>query len=309
MTISLFSGRPSAEGGWLGWPIAIMTLYWCLRQFDDQNRRAVDWMHVGGILITIIVVTWELGWRIERLAEWSQTWNWMVWGMLPSIALWCLCVYGPRIEWPVLKHKSAYLKVSTTIMAGYVLLWGLFMNLSGPGDPAPLPYIPFFNPADISTLIALLALVKYYQTIAPQIESEESSPSKLRASWLLFIGLFVWINAFVLRIIHFWKGVPYDLDIMLASQLVQATFSILWATIAVAIMVYSSKKLLRGTWMIGAALIGVVVVKLFLVDLSNSGTVERIIAFIVVGVLLLLVGYFSPVPPKTAKENAIGSEK
>ena len=159
------------------------------------------------------------------------------------------------------------------------------------------------NPADISTLIALLALVKYYQSISTNFVDKLQVTDKLRASWLLFIGLFIWVNAFVLRIIHFWKGVPYDLDIMLESQLVQATFSILWASIAVAIMVFSSKKLHRATWMIGAALMGLVVVKLFLVDLSNSGTVERIIAFLVVGVLLLLVGYFSPVPPKNADDG------
>lgn len=314
--VGIFSGHPSAEGGWIGWPVAILALYWSLRQFDNNNRKATAWMHVSGILITLIVITWELGWRLERLAEWSQTWNWMVWGLLPSIVLWCICTYGPKVEWPILKHKTAYLKVSATIIAGYVLLWALFMNLSGPGDPAPLAYIPFLNPADISTLVALLALVKYYQSITSSFEDKLQGVTKLRASWLLFIGLFVWVNTFVLRIIHFWKGVPYDLDIMLESQLVQATFSILWAAIAVAIMVFSSRKLRRATWMIGAALIGVVVVKLFLVDLSNSGTVERIIAFLVVGVLLLLVGYFSPVPPKNAennsqsddKENSIGAE-
>jgi len=244
-----------------------------------------------------------LGWRVERLAEWSQTWNWMVWGLLPSIALWSICAYGPKIAWPILKHKTAYLKVSTTVIALFVLLWAFFMNVNGPGDPAPLSYIPFLNPADISTLVALLALVKYYQSITSNFESKALALNKVRASWLLFVGLFVWINSFVMRVIHFWKGVPYDLDIMLNSQLVQATFSILWATIAVIIMVFSSKKLYRTTWMIGAGLIGAVVVKLFLVDLSNSGTVERIIAFIVVGVLLLLVGYFSPVPPKAVKKE------
>jgi uncharacterized membrane protein len=305
--VGILNGHPSAEAGWLGWPVALGALYWCLYQFDKKldtySLRATGWMHVSGILISLIVITWELGWRIERLTDWSHTWNWMIWGMLPSIALWCLCSYGEKVQWPLLKHRTAYLKVSTTVVAVYTLLWALFMNLSGPGDPSPLPYIPFLNPADISTLVALFALIKYYQSITSNSEEKHTGLFKLRASWLLFVGLFVWVNAFVLRIIHFWKGVPYDLEIMLASQLVQATFSILWATIAVVIMVYSSKKLHRTTWMIGAGLIGAVVVKLFLVDLSNSGTVERIIAFLVVGVLLLLVGYFSPVPPKNIQAN------
>jgi uncharacterized membrane protein len=44
---------------------------------------------------------------------------------------------------------------------------------------------------------------------------------------------------------------------------------------------------------------GVVVAKLFLVDLSNVSGVERIVSFIGVGLLMLLIGYLSPVPPRT----------
>jgi hypothetical protein len=38
--------------------------------------------------------------------------------------------------------------------------------------------------------------------------------------------------------------------------------------------------------------------KLFFVELANSGTIERIVSFIVVGVALLVIGYFVPLPPK-----------
>jgi uncharacterized membrane protein len=67
-------------------------------------------------------------------------------------------------------------------------------------------------------------------------------------------------------------------------------------------MMLASKKSLRQLWIIGATLTAIVVAKLFLLDLSEQGTIERIISFIVVGVLLLVVGYFSPVPP-ALKEN------
>jgi uncharacterized membrane protein len=35
-----------------------------------------------------------------------------------------------------------------------------------------------------------------------------------------------------------------------------------------------------------------------LIELGNSGGVARIASFIVVGLLLLVVGYFAPIPPK-----------
>jgi uncharacterized membrane protein len=47
---------------------------------------------------------------------------------------------------------------------------------------------------------------------------------------------------------------------------------------------------------------GLVVLKLLLVDLGNSDTIERIVSFVGVGVLLLVVGYFAPAPPKHAEQ-------
>jgi len=40
------------------------------------------------------------------------------------------------------------------------------------------------------------------------------------------------------------------------------------------------------------------VLKLFFVELADRGGLYRIVSFIVVGVLLLVVGYFAPVPPR-----------
>jgi len=52
-----------------------------------------------------------------------------------------------------------------------------------------------------------------------------------------------------------------------------------------------------------AALLGVVIAKLFLVDLSHIGTIERIISFVGVGLLMLIIGYFSPLPPVARQEG------
>jgi len=42
---------------------------------------------------------------------------------------------------------------------------------------------------------------------------------------------------------------------------------------------------------------GLVVAKLFLLDLSQHGSVERIASFIGAGLMLLVMGYFAPLPP------------
>ncbi len=67
---------------------------------------------------------------------------------------------------------------------------------------------------------------------------------------------------------------------------------------ALALMIGGHMRSNRQLWLGGAALIGVVVIKLFFVELSNRGGMERIVSFIGVGILLLVVGYFAPLPPK-----------
>lgn len=69
-------------------------------------------------------------------------------------------------------------------------------------------------------------------------------------------------------------------------------------------MLLANRRGKRALWMVGAGLIAVVVGKLFLVELSHAGTIERIVSFIVVGILLLALGYFAPVPPKKHPEKA-----
>ena len=63
-------------------------------------------------------------------------------------------------------------------------------------------------------------------------------------------------------------------------------------------MLFATRRRLRAIWLFGGALMALVVAKLFLVDLAGAGSVERIVSFIGVGLLLLVIGYFSPVPPK-----------
>ena len=64
-------------------------------------------------------------------------------------------------------------------------------------------------------------------------------------------------------------------------------------------MVAGTRRGQRFVWFAGASLLGIVLAKMFLVDLSRTGTIARIVSFIGVGVLMLIIGRFSPVPPAT----------
>ena len=109
-----------------------------------------------------------------------------------------------------------------------------------------------------------------------------------------------------MRLWHFFDGIRWRLDYLLASFGLQASLSVVWAVTAIVLMVGGNRNGRRSRWLTGATLMAVVVVKLFLVELGNSGGIARIVSFIAVGLLLLLVGWFAPVPPK---ENILEETK
>ena len=111
------------------------------------------------------------------------------------------------------------------------------------------------------------------------------------------------VNTVWLRVVHQYAGVPWDAGRLFESFLVQAGYSILWTLLALGLMLVAHRRHVRPVWMGGAALLGLTVAKLFLVDLSNRGGSERIVAFIAVGVMMLVVGYFAPIPPAAASAH------
>ena len=62
-------------------------------------------------------------------------------------------------------------------------------------------------------------------------------------------------------------------------------------------------------WFTGAGLLALLVLKLFVIDLGNVGGVARIVSFLFTGVLLLVVGYYSPMPPASPPAGAREDER
>ena len=198
---------------------------------------------------------------------------------------------------------KAYLFDGAIPLAGFLWLWMLYANFNSRGDPSPLPYLPLLNPLDLAQGAALLALFAWFR----RLRSQPFSPQLFQTTELAYVALgsnaFFWLDGVLLRTLHHWAGVPFDPDAMMRSMLVQASLSIFWSLLALCAMVTATRTRVRPLWLIGAGLMAIVVVKLFFVDLSNIGGIERIVSFIGVGLLMLVVGYFSPVPPAVTQED------
>jgi uncharacterized membrane protein len=106
----------------------------------------------------------------------------------------------------------------------------------------------------------------------------------------------------VLRTVHHWGDVPFRFAPLFSSVLVQSGLALVWTLLALCAMVAATRRGLRLLWLAGGALLALVVLKLFLIDLSGSGTLARIVSFLGVGLLLLVIGYLAPAPPRSASE-------
>ena len=51
-------------------------------------------------------------------------------------------------------------------------------------------------------------------------------------------------------------------------------------------------------WTVGSVLMGAVVLKLLIIELPRASAMESVVSIITVGVLMLVVGYVAPVPPR-----------
>ena len=201
-------------------------------------------------------------------------------------------------------HRHAYLYAGALPLVVFLLGWVLFANFVSNGDPAPLPYVPLLNPLDLAQAGALLAIVTWFIAVRRLELSNATLPDPTAALKVLGAITFVALNGVLLRTLHHYADVPFRFDAMMRSVLVQAAFSLFWTLLALVAMVMAARRQLRGLWLVGATLLGVVIVKLFLVDRANSDTIETLFAFIGVGLLVIVIGYFAPVPPKTREESA-----
>jgi uncharacterized membrane protein len=260
--------------------------------------------HCAGVWFLAAAGALELSWQIDQVVASTRTWSLIGWSLIPVVLMVALSSRSVQARWPVKAYTQSYLWTGIVPLVAFLYLWSLYANWESNGDPAPLPYLPFLNPLDIAQMMVFAAAVLWWRSLSAA-GIEQTSQLPVNVKWGLFGGIvFYWLNGVLLRTLHHWAGVPHDFSAMLRSALVQTSMSIFWTLLALTAMLYATRRFNRWLWLTGAALMAVVVVKLFIIDLAKVGGVERIVSFLAVGVLMLVIGYVAPVPPRQKPEAA-----
>lgn len=277
------------------WLIAALTHFVILYCHDKEKTQAyLSIWHMVGLWWLLVLVSSELRWQMASIGDQYSAWPKLGWAIFPLAYLWCAALWQKTDSlktWPLSLHRETYCIKAALPVAGYMVLWVLFGNVISSGEALPLPYLPIINPLEIAFAATLLALFFWARQLPAQVSVLKYMP------WGIGMLALWCLTGTVFRTVHHLIGVPWYFDLLLESMILQVGLSITWGLAACLLMIIANKKHMRLLWIAGSVLMALVVLKLFIVELSHSNTLERIISFIVVGVLLLGLGYFAPIPP------------
>ena len=290
--------QPFAE-----WGIAAWLLYAVF------GWRSLMCLRGAGALIRGIAHSgWWWSWTIATMSllhEWVQHSSlgngWLAAATgVPLLALAALLQIRPALLAPPLAEGFDAYRRPLRISAQLALTLFWLISLLFPGDSTPLPWVALLNPLELLQLAAL-ALVAWWAW------SGDRSQVSARIRVPLFaLSAFVWITFATLRATHHWGGADWSPS-MLDDNVVQTALTVVWSVLGVLGWIFGSKRGDRLLWGAGAVLMGVVLLKLVLIDRSHLGNLFGIVSFIAYGLLCTAVGYFAPAPPRRAASAEVSA--
>ena len=302
--VFIWSGGQEISGWWLLlWLGSWLAGYWPMRQGEAEGSAWWENHLIGlwsGVVLTLIGVVWL--WHNWQAATPALIAAPALFVLLPSLP-------ALRRRWPLKQHLELYYRVGLTpivVGAALIFVWACFEHSAlWTWAGTPVAYLPLLNPLDLSSAFFLLALVSWARQLNPrQLNRGTYFAGALGLLWLTAVTGRSVLNYSAETPAEFpFDDYSYSLFEAAANPTFLWLISVVWAVAALLVMLYSVRRSERRTWQAGLAILGLVMLKVVFVDLADLGALERGLSFLGVGVILLLIGYLIPIPPKQAVDE------
>lgn len=246
-----------------------------------------------------LIALWLLVACSLSLAGLNVSWNLsgiaLLLAALPWLAVMAVTLY--RFSWFTMEmqlkedqdRKPWVIMLSASICA----LTGLsFLATIIPCGTYPLPWLPLLNPAEGMQLGMLLMIWHGWRVTSTTADYRQ---------WLLMAGTAWLLNESLFHTMHHWVGIPWDRTTLLNANITQLSITLLWSLIGVLGWIYSSRQHNHTLWRIYAAIMGLVLAKLLVIDRLYLSSLSGILSFVTYGLLCVLIGFMAPIPPKKKK--------
>ena len=303
--LSFFTqSHPFANYAMAGWLLNAYLfyriLYWFENNLKDQLSHPLT-LHAFSFGLFIALLSYEAQWLAqEYYSQWIIHSGLMA--LLPILI--GLHLINKSLFWPFERHQHLYTNLIAWPIVAIIVIWNLTLNLHSAGGAMFMAFIPFLNLLEIVTLVSLWLVYQWWK----QPERSNLLEVNTWSPYLAGLVVFLVINAIILRALYHWFDVNYAMHEWMQSTLTQATLSITWSILGFMVISAANRIQSRKLWIAGSALLGLVLLKVFTIDLASTGSIARIVSFIAVGGILLVIGYLYPIPPNSKTERITQAE-
>jgi uncharacterized membrane protein len=287
---------PLQGGAWLVWPLALAAHVWMLRRYDGV--AAVKFYHAGGVwLVAFLAVAATNG--VLGLVNAAITLTTAATLSVLAAVAGAATVLAGHLPAPIGARAALYRLWGAAPVLGVNIAALVLATLTQDGAMTPFQYIPVLNPLALASA-AVLGVTLVWIVVARKDVAEQTRTLIWSLRWAWWALLIFCLSAELARSLHHLMGMPLTWGGLYTTAIFQTLLAVLWSVIALGLMVWGSRRRSRSAWFAGASVLGLTVVKLFLVDLAGAGTVARIVSFIGVGLLILVIAFVAPAPPRKA---------
>ena len=304
--------HPLYRWGIIAWPLFFATHYWLMHK--SRTSKILRWGHLSAFLLAVLLLHVEVQYWVHKVLLNPWWANLAVLLVLPGV------IYALFASWDKFPEKfrreygRVYLLQGCGTICFFLLFW-FIRTLIKAGNSAPLPYIPLLNPLELAEILCLGTTALWVLAVNKKQELQTTIPARLWVS-VLTAALFIWSNVALMRVTfhyvylfsdpaaYFLQNNTLPMGAIARISIFQTYLTVLWALWGSGLMYAGCRKLKnRVVWSIGSAVLGINTLKIFLVDLAQTGTLTRIASFMATGVVLILIGYFAPLPPKNSGDE------